>query len=59
MADNATSDVKVPEDFQKRVAELMKGINKEQCDFIQNACMSCMNDMNDKETEFSTEDMPK
>ena len=58
---DSNSAIKVPEAFQIKVAELLKGISKEECDYLQDQCSSCMSEFykqKDKD-EFSTAEMPE
>jgi hypothetical protein len=54
------SGVKVPEEFQKKVAELLKGATKQEVDYVQDCCYDVMNELDkaDRKSEFSTEHMP-
>jgi hypothetical protein len=64
--DTSKPEVRVPEEFQTKVAEILKGATKQEIDFIQDLCQEAMSDIYDKESKnkkgpvesFSTEDMP-
>jgi hypothetical protein len=57
---SSDSGVKVPEEFQKKVAELLKGASKQEIDFVQDCCYDAMSELErkDRKSEFSTEHMP-
>jgi len=51
------ASVPIPEEFQKKVQELLKGANRQQLSFVRDCCYQCESDMK-PEPEFSTESMP-
>ena len=55
------SGIKVPEAFQLKVDELLKGASKQEIDYVQDCCSDLMSEIYEKEhkDEFSTADMPK
>ena len=53
--------IKVPEDFQQAVYDLLEGRTKQEIDFVQDCCSDLMSEIYKKENkdQFSTADMPK
>jgi len=54
------SDYLVPEEFQRKVYELLDGANEQMIDYCQDCCYKMMNELHEKEkpAELSTEGMP-